>query len=972
MPTFQLPKVTILDLNGDPVSGGKLWFYETGTSTPLATYQDEALTTANTNPVVADSAGRAGPIFLQPTKTYKLVVTDASDVTIYTTDPLKALSLATGSGSDRISNIAVTPLDYGAIGDGVADEASEVQQAINAATGTVSLAGKIFRCDSSLTLRENIRIVDGTLHFAQNTDATCLQGLGTVGSSILLTADGEAADTTLTMGDTSTLSRGDYLLVQDSQQFDTNNSVNNGEIVRIRSVDSGTQITIDEKLTSTYAIAQSASVKLLDTFDGVVFEDVKIICGNAATQDCIRLDYSHKASFRNVTITDITRDAILFNTGLNARVKGCTFEAKGSGSGESGVALKGASRWSEVEGSTFHNFATGVEFLGDTVGVVRDCSVAGCGITGGTTAIDVNAGTSGIACTGNTVKGGASTATGVRVFGDAFTITGNTISLAQTNGVSISPRRTLAVTTPAGNTPALRPEQVTGTVSGNAIDLCGSNGVSVSMLTSGVVPIGSLTIGNNAIAGCGANAVDIALNASLTHQGITVIGNTCSNIAAASIELTATGDTVKGFGVHGNSCIDGGAAGVQITTASSAVMESTTVTGNKFAGNTGANILFAVNSGTCNDVAIEGNVIDDGSYAIRVDVDAAATADNYAIAGNTIRNSTLGISVECDAVQQNYNISGNTYYGASDDCILVDDVENSTIASNSIINTASGGTHYCIRVLASEYVTVASNSIRMTAGTGVYFDATRKSSATGNGISGTSTATALYGVRTSTSLGDDNTISSNTIVSCNVGIYVAENGVTVVGNFIRDCGDAGINSDDLFDANISSNNIYLTNGVGILCTGSTQQVVFNGNHIDDAGSEGVFFDLAASDDLDRVSFTCNRIDNPTGPCVLIDGVSSSNQMAWCLFASNYFHQSGIGANGITITDLTLLQKCHFNGNTFYQCTDGIAFPSIAETDVVVQNNVFFDGTNNTSGLAAGNYDASQTVGASEQNYNINN
>ena len=84
---FAPPRTTALDSNGDPLSGAKLNFYTTGTSTPLDTYSDDALTTPNANPVVADSAGRFGEIFLQALE-YKVVLTDADDVTIWTADPV--------------------------------------------------------------------------------------------------------------------------------------------------------------------------------------------------------------------------------------------------------------------------------------------------------------------------------------------------------------------------------------------------------------------------------------------------------------------------------------------------------------------------------------------------------------------------------------------------------------------------------------------------------------------------------------------------------------------------------------------------------------------------------------------------------------------------------------------------------------------------------------------------------------------
>ena len=62
---FFNPNFQALDSNGDPLSGAKLYFYQSGTTTALDTYSDTALTTANANPVVADAAGRFGDIFLQ-------------------------------------------------------------------------------------------------------------------------------------------------------------------------------------------------------------------------------------------------------------------------------------------------------------------------------------------------------------------------------------------------------------------------------------------------------------------------------------------------------------------------------------------------------------------------------------------------------------------------------------------------------------------------------------------------------------------------------------------------------------------------------------------------------------------------------------------------------------------------------------------------------------------------------------------
>jgi hypothetical protein len=73
---------------GAVLTGGKLYTYAAGTTTPLASYTNSFGNVARTNPVVLDAAGRvpdSGEIWIT-SASYKFVLKDANDVLIATYD----------------------------------------------------------------------------------------------------------------------------------------------------------------------------------------------------------------------------------------------------------------------------------------------------------------------------------------------------------------------------------------------------------------------------------------------------------------------------------------------------------------------------------------------------------------------------------------------------------------------------------------------------------------------------------------------------------------------------------------------------------------------------------------------------------------------------------------------------------------------------------------------------------------------
>jgi hypothetical protein len=93
MTRFVNPVPQFFDDAGNVLAGGRLYFYETGTTTLKNTYSDSDLTTPNTNPVILDGEGRVatgdGEIFLSGD--YKVRLTDSDDVQLWERDPVSSV-----------------------------------------------------------------------------------------------------------------------------------------------------------------------------------------------------------------------------------------------------------------------------------------------------------------------------------------------------------------------------------------------------------------------------------------------------------------------------------------------------------------------------------------------------------------------------------------------------------------------------------------------------------------------------------------------------------------------------------------------------------------------------------------------------------------------------------------------------------------------------------------------------------------
>lgn len=158
MPTVNLSPLggaasQFLDNNGVILSGGKLYTYAAGTTTPQASYTSVSGATPHANPIILDSAGRVpgGEIWLTDNLVYKFTVETSTGVLIGTYDNIPGINdinlnasgieydppftgaLTSGYTVANKLSQTISIKDFGAVGDGVTNDTTAINAAYTAA-----------------------------------------------------------------------------------------------------------------------------------------------------------------------------------------------------------------------------------------------------------------------------------------------------------------------------------------------------------------------------------------------------------------------------------------------------------------------------------------------------------------------------------------------------------------------------------------------------------------------------------------------------------------------------------------------------------------------------------------------------------------------------------------------------------------------------------------------------------------------
>jgi hypothetical protein len=419
--------------SGVPLSGGLIYVYNAGTTNPVTTYTTSAGNVANSNPIVLDANGRTpDEIWLTAGAAYKFVLRDSGGALIGTYDNLSGINDFTSASASILADLASTSnnakgdaligfkqsnssgflagavgktvndkfqdyisvKDFGAVGNGVTDDASAFAAAIAAVATTgqaIYVPAGTYIIGSALTSTGHLNMFgDGDRSVLDFSGATIGGSCITVSGSLTQIQNITSASQyglTVTFVSAPSLAVADVFCIYSTDLWlGVRPYYYSGEWCEVKGV-SGSAATITNPLYDSYNAANTTVYKM--NSKAVSFRNLRIV-GGANTFGLLKIQFCDRPKLENLSVYNKDYQAIEFDRCYRAEVTNCYMHNEGTGTLDDYALLFSNCQKFRVIGGDYYARRHGVTIGGgDYICAVpnRDMRVIGATISN-----DINSG----------------------------------------------------------------------------------------------------------------------------------------------------------------------------------------------------------------------------------------------------------------------------------------------------------------------------------------------------------------------------------------------------------------------------------------------------------------------------------------------------------------------------------------------------------------------------------------------------